>query len=60
MTVAPIIPTAIYKASGDNSEGIKPLIAYDKSGLAINICIKKLNPIVATSTNIKASILRIP
>jgi hypothetical protein len=27
MTVAPIIPTAIYKASGDNFEGINPLIA---------------------------------
>ena len=36
ITVAPIIPTAIYKASGDNLVGINPFIAYDKFGLAIN------------------------
>ena len=60
MTVAPIIPTAIYKAPGDKAEGTKPLAALAKSGFAIIISARKLPPIVATKTKMNASILRIP
>ena len=35
MTVAPIIPTAIYKASGDNFEGINWYLKNYKSELKL-------------------------
>ena len=58
--MAPIIPTAMYNAAGDNAEGTSPFAAPIKSGFAMIISARKLPPMVATKTKIKASILRIP
>ena len=41
ITVAPMIPTAIYKASSLKAEGTKPLAISPMSGFAKNISIKK-------------------
>ena len=60
ITVAPIIPTAIYNEAFVNGVGIKPVATSAKLGLAIKISMKNETPMVATSAKINASIFRIP
>ena len=60
ITVAPIIPTAIYKEASVNGVGINPVATSFKLGSAIKISIKNDTPIVATSAKINASIFLIP
>ena len=60
ITVAPIIPIAMYKDSLFSGCGINPVTTKPNCGFAITICNKKQSPIMATSAMIKASIFRIP
>ena len=60
ITVAPIIPIAIYKAVSLGTEGIKPNSTLSISGWAKNISKTNEKPIIATNTIIKASIFRMP
>ena len=60
ITVAPKIPSAIYKASLFGIAGIKPFMTSFITGFAKNISTKKDNPMTITNANIKASILRMP
>ena len=60
ITVAPIIPTAIYNEASVNGVGINPVATSFKLGSAIKISIKNETPIVATSAKINASIFLIP
>ena len=60
ITVAPIIPIAMYKAAEFGIEGIRPARIFGTSGCAKIISKMKERPIIATKTIIKASIFRIP
>ena len=60
ITVAPIIPIAIYNPSLFGIVGIKPLKSSFASGLAKIISAIKAKPMVAIKARMKASIFRMP
>ena len=60
ITVAPIIPIAMYNAASLGIEGINPNNTLSSSGWANIISNIKENPMIATNTMIKASIFRMP
>ncbi|MNS42415.1 hypothetical protein D3C72_747930 [compost metagenome] len=60
ITVAPIIPIAMYKAAEFGIDGISPAKTLCTSGSAKIISKMKEKPIIATKAIMKASILRIP
>ena len=60
ITVAPMIPMAMYKAVSLGIVGINPSITLSNSGWAKNISNTKETPITKTKAMIKASIFRIP
>ena len=60
MTVAPIIPIAIYKAPVPGREGMSPVTNSEISGLEKNSSITKETPMMLISPMIIASSIRIP
>ena len=60
MTVAPMIPIAIYKAALLGILGINPVSIFPISGWAKIISNINETPIIKTNAMIKASIFRIP
>ncbi len=60
ITVAPIIPIAMYKAAVLGKEGTRPFTISPASGFAKNISAKNESPIMLISPMMKASIFFMP
>ncbi|MNX47246.1 hypothetical protein D3C86_777970 [compost metagenome] len=60
ITVAPMIPIAMYRASPDSIEGSNPRAISLREGSTINISAKKEMPTINTMETMNASILRMP
>ncbi len=60
ITVAPMMPIAMYKAAWPGMCGIKPLATMPSIGLASTISVRKHPPIIAISAIMNASSFRMP